>query len=87
VDGAGKAPDAILADYHLDTGTGLDAVAMLRAVLGAEVPAALITADQTEEVAARARALGLSILRKPVKAAALRAMLAQMTLGRSQAAE
>ncbi|MEW5965040.1 MAG: PAS domain-containing hybrid sensor histidine kinase/response regulator [Pseudomonadota bacterium] len=85
--GTGNAPDAILADYHLDTGTGLDAVVMLRAAIGAEVPAALITADQTEEVAARARAHGLSILRKPVKAAALRAMLAQMTLGRSQAAE
>ena len=44
----GGVPDMILADYHLDEGTGLDAVASLRrAHRGREMPAVVITADHS----------------------------------------
>ena len=81
------APDAILADYHLDRGTGVEAVQMLRAALAVELPAAIVTADHTDEVERDVRKLGLLLMRKPIKAASLRAMLARLVLSRSQAAE
>jgi Na+/proline symporter/signal transduction histidine kinase len=67
----------ILADYHLDENrTGLEAVARLRLDLG-PTPAALITADRTEDVRERARAADVVALNKPLKPAALRALLTQ----------
>lgn len=80
-------PDAILADYHLDHGTGVEAVLDLRASLGTDVPAIIITADHSPEVQRDVRGLGFNLLRKPVKAASLRAILSQMTLRRAAAAE
>lgn len=70
--------DALLADYHLqDRLEGLDALDALRAGAAGPVPAgALITADASDEVAADARRRGYPLLRKPVKPAALRALLA-----------
>ena len=44
------------------------------------MPVALITADRDPAVAARARALGLDILLKPVKPAKLRALLAHLNV-------
>jgi Na+/proline symporter/signal transduction histidine kinase/ActR/RegA family two-component response regulator len=68
--------DLILADYHL--GTGMDGLQALRE-LGQAVdplpPAALITADGSSELKQRARALGYPVLHKPVRPAALRALL------------
>jgi len=72
---SGDRPDLILADYHLDQENGLAAVRRLRRVWDAEIPAVLITADRTSEVRAAAEAMGLSVLNKPVKPAALRALL------------
>ena len=67
----------VLADYHLDENrTGLDAIARLRLDWG-HVPAALITADRTDELRARAREADVSALNKPLKPAALRALLTQ----------
>lgn len=80
-------PDAILADYHLDSGTGVDVVLALRAGLGADVPAVIITADNTVEVQREVRRLGLGLLRKPLKAASLRAVLSQAIVRRPAAAE
>ena len=80
-------PDAILADYHLDSGTGVDAILAVRAKTGMEIPAVVITADHTVEVQREIRRLGLGLLRKPLKAAALRAVLAQMIVRRASAAE
>jgi Na+/proline symporter/signal transduction histidine kinase/ActR/RegA family two-component response regulator len=78
-------PDVILADYHLhDRVEGLDALAELRAVV--DVPAALITADASDTLATAARARGYALLRKPVKPAALRALLAAMAQQREAAA-
>ena len=70
-------PDVILADYHLDRGTGLDAIGAVRAHLGRDLPALVITADFSAELQHQARERGYGLLRKPVKVAALRSALTQ----------
>ncbi len=75
-------PEAILADYHLDDGNGLDAIAALRESAGFAVPAVLLTADRTLAVRDAAAALGVHMLGKPVKPAALRALLVQWRASR-----
>jgi signal transduction histidine kinase/ActR/RegA family two-component response regulator len=68
--------DLILADYHLaDDVDGLHAMQQLREELDALPPVVLITADGSSELKARARALGFPVLHKPVRPAALRAVL------------
>ncbi|HXD46997.1 MAG TPA: NahK/ErcS family hybrid sensor histidine kinase/response regulator, partial [Pseudolabrys sp.] len=79
-------PNGLLVDYHLDQGTGLEAIAALRAQYG-ELPAILITADRTPAVREAARAKGIQVLNKPLKPAALRALLAQWRVLRAAAAE
>jgi CheY-like chemotaxis protein len=85
-EGAAIAPNGLLVDYHLDRGTGLDAIAALRERYG-DLPAILITADRSIAVRDRARALGIQVLNKPLKPAALRALLAQWRVLRVAAAE
>jgi Na+/proline symporter/signal transduction histidine kinase/ActR/RegA family two-component response regulator len=69
-------PDVILADFHLrESESGLDALSRLSAMNGGR-PGALVTANASVEVVAAARAGGFEMLRKPVKPAALRALLA-----------
>lgn len=80
-------PDAILADYHLDDGTGIDAIARVRQHFGASIPALLITADRTAEVRAAAEKDGISLQNKPVRPASMRAWLTQLTAAGKQAAE
>ena len=82
----GFSPDIILADYHLDSGTGVDAIMAIRQALGREVPAVVITADHTPEVQRQVRGHGFAMLRKPLKAAALRAILSQYAPRRSPTA-
>ncbi len=84
---AGERPDIILADYHLDSGTGLEAVSALRAAAKAHAPVIVITADHSAEVLRAVRARGYALLRKPLKAAALRALMYQLTRQRAVAAE
>ena len=68
--------DLILADYHLaDEVDGLQAMQQLREALGALPPVVMITADGSTELKVRARALGYPVLHKPVRPAALRAVL------------
>jgi DNA-binding response OmpR family regulator len=70
------AVDLILADYHLGDGTnGLDALQLIAERTVPMPPAAMITADGSTELKRRARALGYPLLHKPVRPAALRAML------------
>jgi CheY-like chemotaxis protein len=69
-------PDAILADYHLDRGDGLAAVERIRALVDRAVPAVLLTTDSGRPLRQAARALDIQVLPKPVKPAALRALLA-----------
>ena len=72
-------PAIILADFHLDGGqTGLDAIELIRARKGANIPAILITADHTPETAEAARRHNCEVLHKPVKPAELRALMQHM---------
>ena len=72
-------PDLILADYHLDDPIdGLEALDRLRRACSPPSPGALITADASPELKAQARDRGYALLRKPVKPAALRALIAQL---------
>ncbi|MGF1651389.1 MAG: hybrid sensor histidine kinase/response regulator, partial [Hyphomicrobiaceae bacterium] len=68
-------PDVVFADYHLDQTTGDISIERLRAHCGAEFPGVIITADHSPETAKKIRDKGLALLRKPVKAGALRALL------------
>ncbi len=71
-----RLPDLVLADLHLDDGPdGLDVVDALRRTWNRVVPAALITADRDPMLRLRARARQVELLHKPVKPAALRALL------------
>jgi Na+/proline symporter/signal transduction histidine kinase len=76
VERAGRLPDLVLADLHLDSGPdGLDVVEALRQTWARAVPAALVTADRDPTLRLRARARRVELLHKPVKPAALRALL------------
>ncbi len=83
----GFQPDIILADYHLDDGrNGLEAVSFLRRRTGSAVPAVVITADRAPAVADAVRALNCELLLKPVKPAALRALMQHLLSQVPQAA-
>jgi signal transduction histidine kinase/CheY-like chemotaxis protein len=72
----GGAPDAIIADLHLDHGeSGLVAVEEIRQQLKSNVPAMIITADYSEKAATEAGHYGLEVLKKPIKPAEMRALL------------
>ena len=73
----GHAPHGVVADYHLDGEDGFMAIAAVRARYGARVPAVLATADRTESLRRRAAEADVRVLPKPVKPAALRALLGQ----------
>jgi len=79
-------PNGLLVDYHLDQGNGIDAILALRRRCG-EVPAILVTADRSPAVREQARVHGIQLLHKPIKPAALRALLAQWRVLRVAAAE
>ena len=83
----GDVPDIILVDFHLDSGTGLEAVTALHGAIKTRPPVIVITADHSAEVQREIRKLGHALLRKPLKAAALRALMYQLTLQRAVAAE
>jgi CheY-like chemotaxis protein len=77
----------LLVDYHLDHGEGVTAIAELRRSHGPSLPAILVTADRSAAVRAQAHAQNIQVLHKPIKPAALRALLAQWRLQRVAAAE
>ena len=80
-------PDGLLVDYHLDRGNGIAAITELRRRFGADLTAILITADRSPRVREDARANGIQLLNKPLKPAALRALLTQWRMQRLAAAE
>ena len=80
-------PDGLLVDYHLDDGNGIAAIAELRRRFGADLTAILITADRSPHVREEARANSIQLLNKPIKPAALRALLTQWRMQRVAAAE
>ncbi|MBB4101505.1 PAS domain-containing hybrid sensor histidine kinase/response regulator [Allorhizobium borbori] len=81
------APDLVIADYHLDDGSGIGAILRLRALYGRDIPALLITADRTQEVRGEAEKHHIGLQHKPVRPAALRAYLTQVAGQKKIAAE
>ena len=53
-------------------------VAEIRVRLGRAVPAVIITADSSDATSWTAKSLGIELMRKPVKPAQLRALLAHL---------
>jgi len=71
-----KVPDLALIDYHLDAGAdGIRTMRLLEQLWGTRVPCIVITADHTQDARNAAEKLGYALLRKPVKPAALRALM------------
>jgi PAS domain S-box-containing protein len=78
-------PDVLLVDFHLQEELdGLAVLDILRRECGdAPPPGALLTADGSDEVARRARDAGYPVLRKPLRPAALRALIAALVRRRA----
>jgi signal transduction histidine kinase len=71
-------PQLALVDFHLDDGeTGTELMAWLRTRLGEPLPGVVISADGRPELIAQVHAAGLDFLPKPVKPAALRALISR----------
>lgn len=71
-------PDVIVADFHLIHENGLDMIGYAREYFGSEIPSILLTADRSTEVRQRTEEENVTLLHKPLKPAALRALLSQM---------
>ena len=72
-------PDFVLVDYHLDDQShGLQVMQHLDNILGTRLPAIVITADRTSELEKTVRARGYGLLLKPIRPAALRALMTNM---------
>ncbi|WP_405229514.1 NahK/ErcS family hybrid sensor histidine kinase/response regulator [Lentisalinibacter sediminis] len=79
----GERPSVLLVDYHLNHGvTGLEVIEAVRAMTASPVPAVVLTADYSQEVADAVREAGHALLHKPVKPAALRALVTRI-IGRT----
>ncbi|MBI1621291.1 PAS-domain containing protein [Aquamicrobium sp. cd-1] len=79
--GTGIMPKMIIADLHLDEDVdGIDAVVRLRNDLKMDIPAALVTAEQSREIQERAKANNIEYFSKPLKPAQLRAYLLHLEL-------
>lgn len=75
----GAKPDLIISDYRLLNGkTGIEVIARLRAHLGADVPAFLVSGDINPTLLREARVNGFHMLHKPVKPMVLRALVSQL---------
>ncbi len=73
-----RTPDLIISDYRLsDADTGLDAIASVRAEVGENFPALLVTADLKVPVSA-ANVLGVTVLAKPLQVSALASALQRL---------
>src|SRR5262249_44282028 len=70
-------PDGLLVDSPLDEGNGIAAITGRGRRFGAALTAILIPADRSPHVREDARANGIQLLNKPIKPAALRALLTQ----------
>ena len=72
-------PDIIIADQHLDHGDlGSVTIGAIRDRLGRTVPALIVTGDPSETLSGIVRASGIEMMRKPVKPAQLRALMAHL---------
>lgn len=78
-------PDLVLADYHLEDETGLTAIKAISEALNYDIDAVIISADRSPEVQEKVRELGMQMLRKPLRPASLRAIMAQVRIRRAAA--
>jgi two-component system, sensor histidine kinase len=60
-------PDLIVADYHLDSGTGLDAIMQLRRKCGKRIPAVIVTANHSATLKGDLARSDVALLWKPIK--------------------
>ena len=75
----GFLPDVLLVDFRLRQGrTGLQAIEAVRAYCGKKIPAAIVTGDAASEELDQARAAGFALLHKPLSAARLRMLIADL---------
>ena len=75
----GEKPDLIIADLRLDNGErGSDVIRAIQVHAGKMVPALIVTADHSPQASAEAAQIGVEILRKPVKPAELRSLMAYL---------
>ena len=79
---SGEIPDLALIDFHLDSGpegatTGIKLMTDLQVLWGVAVPGIVLTADHTQVARAAAAQHGYALLPKPVKPAALRALMSR----------
>ncbi len=79
-------PDVIISDYHLDRENGCEAIRAIETACNADIPGIIATADASFEVRTNVIAAGHAFLQKPIKPAALRALLSSLIVQR-QAAE
>jgi len=76
IEAARRMPTGMLVDYHLDRGNGAGRDPRYpRAVSAQNMPAILITADRSPSVREAIRSSNIRLFNKPIKPAALRAML------------
>ncbi|WP_341917604.1 NahK/ErcS family hybrid sensor histidine kinase/response regulator [Hydrocarboniphaga effusa] len=77
--GADRVPELMLVDYHLDADVSGVAVAeRLRQAWRRSVPGIVLTADHTQQARKDAQEHGFALLPKPVKPAALRALMSRL---------
>jgi signal transduction histidine kinase/ActR/RegA family two-component response regulator len=70
------APDLVVSDFRLRGEiNGIEAVRMVREVIGLDVAACLISGDTAQQVREQVQAAGLVLLQKPVRPAKLRSVL------------
>jgi len=80
----GVAPDAILADYHLDHGlTGWDVVLAVRGRFNQALPVVMITADRSDQCRQQLQGCGVPVLNKPVKPGKMRSVLSHLLTANS----
>ena len=76
---AERRPDLIIADFHLSGGkTGIETIEHVRATLGGEIPAFLVSGDTSPERLQQSRASGYILLHKPVSPMMLRSLLVKL---------
>lgn len=74
--------DAIISDYDLNAEmTGAECIARIRELLGANVPAMLLTGHDTKAIRSAVDDPALPVLAKPIRAAELRSLLTTLALG------
>ncbi|MBL4828106.1 MAG: hybrid sensor histidine kinase/response regulator, partial [Spongiibacteraceae bacterium] len=78
--GENKAPDIVLADYHLDANVnGLDVLQALALHWNYVLPGIVISADNSDKLREEVKLAGYLLLAKPVKPGALRALMRRLT--------